>query len=191
MMPAVFLDRDGVLNRYLPGDYVKTPDELAMLPGAADAARRLNALGFPVLVVSNQQGVAKGVMTEGDLRAIDAKLHAAVEAAGGGITQSFYCTHRSADNCACRKPKPGMILEAAATYDLDLAGSVFVGDTETDAQAARAAGVGAFVLVLSGKFAGVLYADHFPVPPDFVAADLAEAVEWIARRGRIVVPSPL
>lgn len=182
--PAIFLDRDGVLNRYLPGDYVKTPDELDLLPGAGKAVARLNALGYPVYVISNQQGVAKELMTDADLDAVDAKLHAGVAGAGGTILRSYYCTHHKNARSTHRKPEPGMILEAARDHDLDLAKSVFIGDTETDAQAARAAGVGTFVLVLSGKFAGrpevAADAGCFPVPPDFVCADLPEAVEWIA-----------
>jgi len=187
---AVFLDRDGVLNVYLPGDYVKTPDELTPLPGAPEAVARLNALGYPVFVISNQQGVAKGLMTDGDLLAVDDKLRAAVSDAGGLITRSYYCTHHASAPSTHRKPEPGMILQAAAEYDLDLAASVFVGDTETDAAAARAAGVGTFVLVLSGKFAGRSGAEsdpaHFPVAPDFVCADLAAAAGWIASRVALV-----
>ncbi len=182
--PAVFLDRDGVLNRYLPGDYVKTPDELELLPGAGAAVARLNALGYPVYVISNQQGVAKGLMTNTDLDAVDAKLHAGVTVFGGNIGQSYYCTDHKDQNSTHRKPEPGMILQAAREYDLDLSRSVFVGDTETDAQAARAAGVGVFVLVLSGKFAERPEVVHdvkrFPAPPDAVCADLPDAVAWIA-----------
>ncbi|MBC7808958.1 MAG: HAD family hydrolase [Akkermansiaceae bacterium] len=182
--PAIFLDRDGVLNRYLPGDYVKTPDELDVLPGAGEAVARLNTLGYPVYLVSNQQGVAKGLMTDADLRAVDTKLHARVAKAGGTIRQSYYCTHHKDANSTHRKPEPGMILEAARDHDLDLSRSVFVGDTETDAQAARAAGVGTFILVLSGKFAGRPEAatdfTRFPVPPDYICADLPEATDWIA-----------
>ncbi|MBC8143846.1 MAG: HAD family hydrolase [Armatimonadetes bacterium] len=184
-VPAVFLDRDGVLNVYLPGDYVKTVAELALLPGAGASVAELNALGFPVFVISNQQGVAKGLMTQANLDAVDAALHAGVSEAGGTITKSYYCVHHGQDGCDCRKPAGGMIRAAAREFDLDLAASVFVGDTETDALAARDAGVGAFVLVLSGKFAGrpEVAADLaiFPRPPDFVCADLREAVDWITR----------
>lgn len=174
------------MNRYLPGDYVKTPDELDLLPGAGEAVARLNALGFPVYVISNQQGVAKELMTGADLDAVDAKLHTGVTEAGGNILHSYYCTHHKDANSTHRKPEPGMILEAARDHDLDLFRSVFVGDTETDAQAARAAGVGAFVLVLSGKFAGrpevATDPKRFPISPDFVCADLTEAVDWITKR---------
>lgn len=185
-IPAVFLDRDGVLNRYLPGDYVKTPNELDLLPGAGEAVARLNTLGYPVYVISNQQGVAKGLMSDADLRAVDAKLRAGVTAAGGAILESYYCTDHKNTGSTRRKPEPGMILQAADEHDLDLPRSVFVGDTETDAQAARAAGVGTFVLVLSGKFAGrpEVATDplRFPVPPDHVCADLSEAITWIEAR---------
>lgn len=186
MRPAVFLDRDGVLNVYLPGDYVKTVAELELLPGAGQAVADLNAAGYPVFVVSNQQGVAKGLMTQADLNAVDTALHVGVADAGGKITKSFYCVHHQSDACSCRKPLGGMLRAAATEFDLDLPASVFVGDTETDALAARDAGVGAFVLVLSGKFAGRPQAASdvalFPYPPDFVCADLTEAVNWIARR---------
>ena len=181
--PAIFLDRDGVLNVYLPGDYVKTVDELELLPGAGAAVADLNALGFPVFVVSNQQGVAKGVMTPSDLNAVDAALHTGVAITGGVIEKSYYCVHHKNDACDCRKPAGGMIRAAACAHDLDLARSVFVGDTETDALAARDAGVGAFVLVLSGKFSGrpeaAMDAALFPIAPDFVCADLPQAVAWI------------
>ncbi|MEI6432749.1 MAG: HAD-IIIA family hydrolase, partial [bacterium] len=80
MRPAVFLDRDGVLNVYLPEDYVKTPEELVLLPHVAEAVRRFNEAGYPVFVISNQQGVSKGVMTDADLTAIDAALHARLAA---------------------------------------------------------------------------------------------------------------
>lgn len=182
---AVFLDRDGVLNVYLPGDYVKRPEELVLLGEAAAGVRALNALGLPVFVISNQQGVAKGLMSAADLDRVDAALHAALAAAGARVERSYYCPHGASEACACRKPLPGLLLQAAADHDLDLAGSFFVGDTETDAQASRAAGVGHFVLVLSGKHRGEEVARDlalFPTPPDFVAPDLPVAAQWIATR---------
>jgi len=183
---ALFLDRDGVLNVYLPGDYVKSPGELRLLAGAGRAVRRANDAQIPVILISNQQGVGKGVMTEADLDAVDQALRAGLhDEANARLTASYYCTHLARDNSPHRKPEPGMILDAARDHRLDLARSVFVGDTETDALAARAAGVGAFVLVLTGKHTDATVAqnrERFPVPPDFVAASLEEAVEWSLRR---------
>jgi D-glycero-D-manno-heptose 1,7-bisphosphate phosphatase len=186
--PAVFLDRDGVLNVYLPGAYVRTPDELQLLPGAADAVRRFNEAGFPVFVISNQQGVAKGLMSAEDLSSVDTRLHDSVRAAGGQIKRSYYCPHASAEACDCRKPKAGLLLRAAAENDLDLAASVFIGDTETDAAAARTAGVGTFILVLTGKHLDAAVADDavsFPLPPDFVASDLSTAADWFIPRNSL------
>lgn len=183
--PAVFLDRDGVLNVYLPGDYVKSPAELCLLPGVAGAVRRLNDAGLPVFVISNQQGVAKGLMSGSDLDDVDAALHEGLRAGGARIERSYYCPHASNANCDCRKPQAGMLLQAARENDLDLAASVFIGDTETDAQAARAAGAGAFVLVLTGKHkdpAAAADTDCFPIPPDHVAEDLPAAIAWTLQR---------
>lgn len=174
--PAVFLDRDGVLNVYLPGDYVKSPGDLHLLPGVAQAVRAINHAGLPVFIISNQQGVAKGLMTLEDLHHVDEALRVNLaESAGAHIEQSYYCPHAASVACDCRKPKAGLILQAAREHDLDLAASVFIGDTETDAQAARAAGVGAFVLVLTGKHRD---AAGFGERTDYIAADLGEAVAW-------------
>lgn len=184
---AVFLDRDGVLNVYLPGDYVKRPDELRLLPGAAAAVRALNEAGLPVFVISNQQGVAKGLMSPDDLDRVDAALHARLAAEGGQIEKSYYCPHGVAEACSCRKPQAGLILQAAEEHRIDIARSFFVGDTETDAQAARAAGVGRFVLALSGKHRDEAVTHdraRFPTPPDFVAPDLAAAARWIVAHYR-------
>lgn len=177
--PAIFLDRDGVLNVYLPGDYVKSPAELELLPGVGEAVQQLNQAGYPVFIISNQQGVAKGLMTEDDLKAVDTTLVEGLGRDGGQVVRSYYCTEPSSAKSEFRKPRPGMILQAAREHYLDLAGSIFIGDTETDAAAARAAGVGRFFLVLSGKFTEPEAAEDttlFPVPPDGTYADLAAAV---------------
>ena len=184
MKRAVFLDRDGVLNVYLPGDYVKSPAELRLLPGVAQAVRKLNDAQTPVYLISNQQGVAKGLMTIDDLQTVDRALrdHLAAEA-GATLAQSYYCTHAKADDCDCRKPKGGLLLRAAREHGIDFAASTFVGDTETDAQAARAAGVGQFILALSGKFRDCPEAAQdtilFPIPPDQTVPDLTVAVDAI------------
>lgn len=177
---AVFLDRDGVLNVYLPGDYVKTPGDLHLLPGVAQAVRAFNDAHLPVFVISNQQGVAKGLMTKADLGKVDDALKRNLaESAGAYVEQSYYCPHAAEAGCDCRKPRAGMIRQAAREHGIDITSSVFIGDTETDAQAARAAGIGAFVLVLSGKYKS---ASDFPALFDHVAADLSEAAEWVLRR---------
>ena len=178
MNRAVFLDRDGVLNVYLPGDYAKTPDELLLLPGVGAIVQKLRAAGYLTILISNQQGVAKGLMTQADLAAVTAKLRAEVP-----LDALYYCPHLKDANCACRKPKPGMLLQAAQEHDLDLAHSVFIGDTPTDAQAAQAAGV-PFVLVLSGQ---TKTADGFVIEPAAAVASLDAAADWILRQLAAVI----
>lgn len=178
MRKAVFLDRDGVLNVYLPGDYAKTPDDLVLLPGVAAAIARLNAADLPVFLISNQQGVGKGVMTEADLARVQAKLDEALAMAGAHLDGVYYCTCLAGPDCTCRKPQPGMLLQAAREHDLDLARSVFVGDTQGDAQAAANAGVGTFFLVLSGQTTAA-QAEDFTPTPTAVFPSLVETAEKI------------
>lgn len=175
---AVFLDRDGVLNQDR-ADYVKTPDELVMIAGSAKAVRRLNAAGLPVVVVTNQSGVAYGRYTEDDLAAIHRRLADELAVFGAQVGGIYYCPHRAEDACDCRKPLPGMLLHAAAEHGFDPRRAVLVGDAARDLEAAGACGA-ARVLVRTGqgaqheaKLAGSA------APPDYVAADLVAAVGWI------------
>lgn len=173
MRRAVFLDRDGVLNVYLPGDYAKTPDELVVIPGVGGVVQRLRDAGYLAILISNQQGVAKGLMTQADLEAVTEKLRAEVP-----LDAIYYCPHLKSEACPCRKPKPGMLLQAAREHRIDLARSVFLGDTPTDAQAAHAAGV-PFVLILTGQ---TQTAQSFSQPTAYIAPSLADAAEWVLGR---------
>ena len=175
---VAFLDRDGVINQYLPGEYVRTPDELVILPGVIDAIRVLNDAGWRVAMVTNQQGIGKGLMTSAELDSVHAKLLTALEQAGAKLDSIRICPHLASDSCGCRKPKPGMILDIAAELGADLTASVFFGDTDSDSAAARDAGVGAFHLILGGKRTAdhALDAKYFPVPPDGIYPDLLSAV---------------
>ncbi len=137
LRPAVFLDRDGTLNRpAAPGDYIRTPDRLELFAGAAHAVGLLRRAGYACVVVSNQRGVALGLMTEQDLDAVDARLHQLA----GGLEASYYCTHAIGDECDCRKPEPGLLLRAAEELGLDLPASWVVGDSAGDEAAGLAAG---------------------------------------------------
>jgi D-glycero-D-manno-heptose 1,7-bisphosphate phosphatase len=138
--PAVILDRDGVLNRRPPkAEYVTRPAEFEWLPGAKDALRLFHEAGYRVIVVSNQAGIARGAMTEGDLAAIHEHMRAEAEEAGGSIDAIYHCPHGWDEGCDCRKPKPGMLFQAQREFSLDLSRTVFVGDDERDAEAADAA----------------------------------------------------
>jgi D-glycero-D-manno-heptose 1,7-bisphosphate phosphatase len=138
---AAFLDRDGTINVKAPeGDYVKSPAEVTMIAGAAEAVARLNAAGIPVFVVSNQRGIALGRMTEADVAAVNATIGDALAAAGARVDAWYHCPHDH-DSCDCRKPRPGMLERAAAEHGIaDLAQTVVVGDAESDAEAGRRVG---------------------------------------------------
>jgi D-glycero-D-manno-heptose 1,7-bisphosphate phosphatase len=139
--PTVILDRDGVLNRKpARAEYVRNWEEFEWLPGAREALRLLNQAGVRVLVVSNQAGVGRGVMTEQDLQRIHERLKAEAERAGGRIDAIYYCPHDWDAGCECRKPAPGMLFQAQRDFNLDLSGTVFVGDDGRDALAAERAG---------------------------------------------------
>jgi histidinol-phosphate phosphatase family protein len=139
--PAVILDRDGVLNRKPPrAQYVRSWKEFEWLPGAKEALQRLKSAGFRVVVVSNQAGIARGVMTEANLLEIHRRMVREAVQAGGRIDVIYYCPHNWDEGCDCRKPRPGMLFQAQRDLNLDLSRTPFVGDDERDAQAADAAG---------------------------------------------------
>ncbi|MBI2566333.1 MAG: D-glycero-beta-D-manno-heptose 1,7-bisphosphate 7-phosphatase [Candidatus Schekmanbacteria bacterium] len=147
--PAVFLDRDGVINRDR-ADFVKSWAELELLPGALAALRCLAAAEVAVVIVTNQSCVGRGLLSLAALHDIHARLLAAIEREGGRVDGVFFCPHRPEDHCPCRKPRPGLLLRAADELRLDLAASWLVGDAERDISAAVACGVRP-LLVLTGK----------------------------------------
>jgi D-glycero-D-manno-heptose 1,7-bisphosphate phosphatase len=169
-LSAVFLDRDGVINRKAPeGEYVTSWSGFQFLPGALEGLRRLAASPMALVVVTNQRGVARGRMTEDDLTDIHRRMSAAVTEAGGRLDAIYHCPHEG--GCDCRKPEVGMFRQAAAELGLDLSGAVMVGDSASDMEAARR--IGALgVLVGAGAAADVLDVDH-------VAPDLATAARWL------------
>jgi D-glycero-D-manno-heptose 1,7-bisphosphate phosphatase len=139
--PAVILDRDGVLNIRMPrAEYVRRWADWRWKEGALDALARFATAGWRVAVVTNQAGIARGVMTEADLADIHERMRAEAANAGGRIDAIFHCPHGWDDGCSCRKPAPGMLFQAQRAFDLDLSRTFFLGDDERDALAAEAAG---------------------------------------------------
>ncbi|MDD4294965.1 MAG: HAD-IIIA family hydrolase [Candidatus Omnitrophica bacterium] len=177
-MNVVFLDRDGVINRY-PGDfdYVKNADEFHLLPGSACAIKRLNDLGFKVFVVSNQAGVSKKIYTQSDLDAIDKKMHDELACCDAKLDGIYYCTHLDEHACNCRKPKDGLLHKALDEHNITPEKVFFIGDSFMDMTAARSFGACA-ILVLSGKETQANKA-NWPFIPDFIFEDLKTAVEYI------------
>jgi len=148
--PAVFLDRDGVLIKNIDGDYVRSIAQIELLPGAKEAVAMLAKANFPLVVVTNQAAVAKGYISEETAWSIQRQVVSLVTGNQDIDIHSIICPHGSADDCECRKPKPGMLLEGAEKYHLDLENSYFIGDALTDIAAAKAAGVKP-VFVLTGR----------------------------------------
>ncbi|HEX3626187.1 MAG TPA: HAD-IIIA family hydrolase [Verrucomicrobiae bacterium] len=138
--PAIILDRDGVLNEKPPrANYVRNWGEFKWMPGAKESLRLLKEAGYRVIVVSNQAGIARGAMSEGDLFDIHRRMVKEAELAGGRIDAIYYCPHGWDEGCECRKPKPGMLFQAQHDFNLDLSRTFFIGDDERDGQAAEAA----------------------------------------------------
>lgn len=139
--PTVILDRDGVLNRKVEkARYVSNWGEWEWCPGSLEALRLLHEAGYRVLIVSNQAGIGRGVMTEDDLRQIHQNMMIEAERVGGHIEAVYHCPHDWNEGCECRKPSPGMLFQAQRDFHLDLTRTPFIGDDERDGQAARAAG---------------------------------------------------
>lgn len=144
---AVFLDRDGVINR--DHAYVHRWEDFEFMPGAIDAMRQLKQAGYALVVVTNQSGIARGYYTETQYQALTTQMQEALAEAGAAVDAVYHCPHHPqgavaelATNCDCRKPAPGMILQAARELNLSLADSLLIGDKPSDIEAARAAGVG-------------------------------------------------
>lgn len=129
----IFLDRDGVMNKRPPkGEYVCRPEDFTWLPGARQAIKRLNDAGYFTIMITNQAGIAKGVMTEDDFQKVRAKMSSELAEIGAHMDAVYYCPHGPNDGCACRKPKPGMLYQAQKDFAINLAECVFIGDDERD-----------------------------------------------------------
>ena len=178
----VFLDRDGVINKdpagWTPHSYVTKPEDFIFLPGVFNAMKLFAKAGYKAVIISNQQGVGKGFFTVQELEAVNAAMVKGIKKAGGSVTAAYYCTHLTEQGCACKKPKPGMFFKAVEELGIQaLEGKYFVGDTERDIQAGKAAGLKT-ILVLSGKSTRE-DAVKWEYKPDIVCEDLLEAAEFI------------
>jgi heptosyltransferase-2 len=175
---TVFLDRDGTLN-YDPG-YLKVAAELKLLAGVGPALARLKGSGAKLIVVTNQSGVGRGMLTPKDLEAIHARLQGLLELEGAALDAIYFCPHHPDDGCRCRKPNVGMVERAVSELQLDLRRSYMIGDHARDIQLAHRVGAKAILLTPEPVDAQML--ERFKVEqamPDAMAKSMAEAVDWI------------
>jgi D-glycero-D-manno-heptose 1,7-bisphosphate phosphatase len=149
LTPAIFLDRDGVILEHRD-DYVKSLAEAVVMPGALSALQKLSDRPYRIVIATNQSPVGRGIIPLALAEAINQWTLDEVRRHGGRIDRAYLCPHRPQENCPCRKPRPGMLLDAAADLGIDLAQSWMIGDAVTDVQAGQAAGARA-VLVRSGR----------------------------------------
>jgi len=180
LRPAVFLDRDGTICEEM--GYLSHVSRFRMFPFAAASIRRMNERGVPVIVVTNQSGVARGYFPKSVVQQVFERMTSELAAGGARVEANYYCPHSALDGCSCRKPEPGLLQRAASEHALDLTRSFVVGDRYVDVEMARRVGARA-VLVLTGYGRGELewHAADWPHQPGHVAEDLSAATDWILR----------
>jgi len=175
---AVFLDRDGTVN--VDYGFVSRPEDVKLLPGAGEAIRRLNEVGIPVFIISNQSGVGRGLYGLEAVSLVNREVERRLDREGATVKAYYFCPHAPEEECECRKPKLGMLNQARKDWGIDLADCYVVGDKPSDGELGKNAG-GKGIIVLSGQTKPEDIA-IWEVKPDFVAKDLLEAVEWILKR---------
>lgn len=191
---AVFLDRDGTINEEV--DFLRTPDQLRLIPGAGRAIRALNDRGILTCIISNQSGIARGFLTEEDLIPIHARLVSELGKTGAVIDRISYCPHHPTEGkppynvrCGCRKPATGMLTDAAKALGIDLTRSYVVGDRIVDVQVGHAVGART-ILVLTGYGThSVAECRDAGVVPNAVVPSLVEAIDFILEKGSREKPS--
>ncbi len=185
--PAVFLDRDGTINEQM--GYINHLCRFKLLAGAAEAIKLLNDAEIPVVVISNQSGLARGYFPEELLVAVHEKMDRLLAEKGAHVDGIYYCPHhpeakeeRFRDTCNCRKPKPGLVFQAAEEMNLDPEKSFVVGDRWSDIKTAANCGAKS-ILVRTGYGRGdeQYIGPHQEIQPDYKAEDLLEAVKWILK----------
>ncbi len=178
---AVFLDKDGTLIEDVP--YNVNPDLMRLTSGAVEGLRSLHAAGYKLIIISNQSGVARGYFPEEALLAVEARSRQMLAEMGVVLTGFYYCPHHPDGpvpgyniNCCCRKPEPGLILDAAKEHDIDLASSWFIGDILNDVEAGRRAGCKTVLIDNGNETEWILSPLRLP---HYIAADLADAARII------------
>lgn len=177
----MFLDRDGVINENLENDYVKTWGEFKFIPKAREALKALTEAGWDVIVISNQAGIGKGIVSAQAVERINKRMMEEIERCGGRIKEIYYCPHRPDENCECRKPKPGMLFRAARESGIELSESYLIGDKISDIQAGAQAGCKTILVKTGLGEEYIRKRKEWPLKPDYIECDLSEAVELLLK----------
>lgn len=180
MNKAVFLDRDGTLNPD-PG-YISNPDDFNIFPGAGEALARIQQAGYLLILITNQSGIARGLITPQQLDQIHEKLQKQLLVSGARLDAIYHCPHhpdyppvKGQSDCNCRKPRPGMILQAIKDHNIDVNRSYMIGDRSSDIKIALATGVQPLLIALNPL-------PDYKTTPTF--ADLASATDWLLKQNR-------
>jgi D-glycero-D-manno-heptose 1,7-bisphosphate phosphatase len=180
---VVFIDRDGVINHDSP-EYIKSEDEFVFIEGSPDAFGLLEKNGLEAVIITNQSVIGRKLVSPEGLERIFEKMRKGINEAGGRILDIFFCPHVPEDRCGCRKPEPGLLEAAAQKYGIDMNASFMIGDSSKDLAAAEKAGIGIKILVRTGNGEKTLakIRNGEISRPDYVAANLLDAVSWIISR---------
>lgn len=178
---AIFLDRDGTIIEDV--GYLNNPQDIKFIPGSIEAIKKLNEAGYKVIIITNQAGVARGLIIENMLQTLDKTIQKELLNGGAQIDAIYYCPHHAEhghypykQECGCRKPEPGMILKAAKDHNIDLSQSWMIGDKKSDIEAGQAAGTKT-ILVLTGQ--GKEHKDKLAKQTEHLAENLLEAAKII------------
>jgi len=177
--PAIFLDRDGTINREI--GYLSNPDDFELLPNALEGMKKFQDMGYRLVIVTNQAGIGLGYYTKQDFYRVNKKMLTEVSRAGILIDKIYFCPHSKAENCPCRKPETGLILKAQEELDIDLKNSFFIGDSPWDIETGARANMST-ILIKNDR----IQPEQYESSPDYVAEDLLDAAEYILQCERKV-----
>lgn len=170
MNPAVFLDRDGVIIRNRE-NYVRGWKDVEFLPSSLQALKQLSQTSYKIIIVTNQSAIGRGIITMEQAETVNQRIIEEISDAGGRVDGLFICPHTPDDHCFCRKPLPGLILQAAEALSIDLPSSAMIGDALTDIQAGSVAGIKTLILVKTGRGQKQFRKPQTLLNPPFIITD--------------------
>ena len=177
--PAIFLDRDGTINREI--GYLSDSGEFELLPHALEGMKKFQDMGYRLVIVTNQAGIGLGYFTKQDFYQVNKKMLTEVSGAGILIDKIYFCPHSKAENCPCRKPETGLILRAEEELNIDLKNSFFIGDSPWDIETGARANMGT-IFIKNNR----IQPEQYESRPDFVAEDLLDAANYILELERVI-----